>query len=203
VLDFEDALLLDSSGAVLERLRDRRDGLWSSLPAAEVTWSSVLVPVKTPETSARPARLVFVLADRDVIEWANSLERASGDARAQISRRSGALDRLSSPAQLVALASRDAQAEQVQRRLGREGAAGLFLLRPGTPPAPEVPVLALVLGALGVGTLAWSLSAFNRRGHARERSAVDEANAPDLRGVDVNLGALAQLREDERGERTK
>jgi hypothetical protein len=197
LLDFDSALLSDGA-ATVERLTDRRNGLWQRLPDGPVTWAQVLVPVKTAPDRARPARVVLVLEDPDILAWVNSLERAEGEEHARILRRAGLLDRFVAPNFLAGDARRGEEAEAVRLRLGRDGASGLVLLQPGPEPATERPLFALALGALGAGTMLWALSSLDQRGRARRLTAAEEAALADVSGVEPELGALEALRREER-----
>lgn len=195
VLDFDSAVLTDGQG-VLERLEARKRGVWSALPDGPITWRGVYVPVKTPETRARPARLVILLGEPDLLAWFNALEAAPDPNTTQLVRRGRVIDRYAIPGTLVVESARGLESELVQKALGRDGAPGLWLLHSGHPPERTVPFASIVGGLVGFGLLFWSSRKTRPLGDA-------SADTVDVRGVEVELGALERLRQEERDARKK
>jgi hypothetical protein len=201
-LDFDGALLRGSKGES-ERLADRKEGVSRKLYNDAPIWNSLLVPVKTPANRAKPARLLFVLTDRELLAWVNAFERASLDTRAKIVRTTTYLDRLTTPGTLVGQVVRDSEAEGLQRALGREAAPGVMVLRPGVPPGLELSPVILGSGVLGAALLILALGRFTGHSPVRAATAYEDVTQVSSHGVKLEIGGLEALREEERKKKTK
>jgi hypothetical protein len=198
-LDFDDAVLMD--GTNVERLSDRKVGIAHSVQPRGFEWTTMVVPVKAPNALIRPSRVVTPITDVDVLAWVNAIERATTvEERERLSSQTKLIDRLASPTRITGHGERGPLADAVQRVLGREGMAGLVVLRPAEIPGVEVPDLGILTGVLGLIAIAIAIAGLGRARALGSSIEADLTNA-DVSGVKLEIGELEALRREQERER--
>lgn len=191
-LGIDDLLLANADG--VERFADRAEGLSRVLHAQPPVWTELYVPLTTglPDDQ-RAIRVMYRLADRDVLKWVNAIEQADEAQRKRLLEGRSMLLRIASPGLLLGHASRGPVADVLQQALGTEAQAGLLVIEPGPVPVPEFPFPAVLAGLVGGTLLLWTLTRFLRRTPA-DALAQDTV---DVSGVPLSLGELDAMRRDE------
>ncbi|MEW5738282.1 MAG: hypothetical protein AB1938_05115 [Myxococcota bacterium] len=193
-LQIDDLLVANAEG--VERFADRAEGLSRVLHSTTPVWTAVYAPVATGNPDdRRPVRVVYRLADADVLKWINAVERADEAHKKRMLDDQKILLRVASPGLLMGEARRVPEAEVLQAALGTQAQAGLLIIEPGTPPTPEWPWLALLAGLAGGAVLLWSLLRVFQRPHSTDPAA--ELTKVDVSDVKLSLGELDAMRQEE------
>ena len=114
------------------------------------------------------------------------------------------LRRLSRPGVLPGRADKPGT-ESLQKAFGPAAAASLLVVIPGTPPPPTPPTLGIVAGLAGL-VLLWVVGRRATRAnsaHLNEPTAAQEFTAMNVSDVKLEIGALAELRAEERKQRQR
>lgn len=191
-LAIDDLLVVNADG--VERFADRAEGLSRVLHAKPPVWTALYVPVTTglPDDQ-RAVRVLYRLADRDVLKWVNALEVAEEGQKRRLLDNQAVLLRIASPGLLMGHATHAPEAETLQEALGTRAQAGLLVVEPGPVPVPEFPLAAVAAGLTGGVLLLWALARLLRRGPP----AVSDVAVVDVSRIPVSLGELDAMRREE------
>lgn len=196
-----DELLVANADAV-ERFADRTEGLSRTLYTSAPVWTHVYAPVATGDPDdRRPVRVVFRLADADILKWINAVERADEAQKKKLLDNQALLLRVATPGLLTGQATRGPNAEALQETLGTQAQAGLLVIEPGTPPAPELPWPAALAGLSGGAVLLASLIRLLQKSPPSDPAA--ELTRLDVSDVKLSLGELDAMRQEEAEARHK
>lgn len=191
-LAIDDLLVVNADG--VERFADRAEGVSRVLHAKPPVWTALYVPITTglPDDQ-RAVRVLYRLADRDVLKWVNALEVAEEGQKRRLLDNQAVLLRIASPGLLMGHATHAPEAATLQEALGTRAQAGLLVVEPGPVPVPEFPFGAIAAGLTGCVFLLWALTRLLRRGPP----AVSDVATVDVSKVPVSLGELDAMRREE------
>lgn len=197
-LAVDELLVANADG--IERFSDRANGISRALYARPPVWTELYVPVMTglPEDQ-RAVRVMYRLADRDVLAWVNEVEKADEAQRKRLVDNPAMLLRVASPGLLIGHAQRGPSADALQEALGTRAQPGLLVVEPGPLPQFEFPVPAFAAGLLGGALLVWALT----RALGHTPGAGTHVDTTDVSGVPLPLGELEAMRREEAARTSK
>ncbi len=197
VLDV-DLVILESAQGDFERLSDRRQGLGMKPYPDPPTWVAAWMPVRTEWTGGGLARAAYRMESKDLLKWINTLERADERGKERMWADPVALRRLSRPGVLPGRAEKPT-GEGLQKAFGTAASANLLVVYAGEPPPPTAPVPGLLAGLVGLGMLGYLV----RRRGPDEATAEQQITQVNVSDVKLEIGALEELRAEERRERNR
>lgn len=195
VLDV-DRLVLESEGGDFESFANRRQGLSTKLYETPPTWTAAWAPVRTAG-GANVIKAAYRLASPELMKWINSVEQADEARREKLLADPVQLRRVTTPGVIMGHAEKPPH-EGLRKAWGAAASAGLLIVLPGTPPPPEVPVPGLLAGLLGLMIAAWVLRTSTQSPRLDEPTPEQLASTMNTSDVKLELGALEELRREER-----
>lgn len=200
VLDV-DLVIVESDAGDFEKLANRQKGLSLKPYATPPTWVAAWIPVRTEWLSAGLVRAAYRSESQDLLKWINTLERADERQKERMWADPVLLRRLSRPGVLPGKAGKP-QSESLQKAYGSAAAASMLAILPGTPPPPTAPAAGILAGIAGLALLAYAVRGATRTTHPGA-TAAQEITHLDTRDVKLELGALEELRAEERREQKR
>lgn len=192
-----DSLVLESEAGDFETLDHRHKGLSSKPYASPPKWVRAWAPVGAEDGRRSVARLAWRVDSADLLRWVNAFDRADERGKQRMWDDPVLLRRMARPALLEGRADR-ASAEFVLNAFGTTAVPSLLLLTPGTPPKQSL--AGPLVGAGLVLVIAFVALRLTRKPELSATAEAELANV-NLSGVEVELGALEQLRKEERAAR--
>ena len=194
-----DQLVLESEAGDFETLENRRQGLSQKPFASPPRWVAAWAPMRAEFGRVGVVKAVYRIDSVDLLKWVNAFDRADERDKERLWADPVPLRRMSHPSLLVGHAQK-AGLGTVQRALGTTASANLLAVVPGTPPQQSLlgPLVSVgLLLVLGVVLLRVA------RGGKSQHDPLAEQELRQLGVTDmkVELGALDQLREEERASR--
>jgi hypothetical protein len=192
-----DALVLESEAGDFETLDHRRKGLSSKPFASPPRWVRAWAPVRAEPGHAGVVRVAWRVESTDLLRWVNTFDRAEEREKERMWSDPVLLRRMGRPSLLQGRAER-APPGFVLDVFGTTAVSALILVVPGTPPKPSV--AGPLVGAVLVLVIAFVAVRLTRKPELSAAAEAELANV-NLADVKVELGALEQLREEERAAR--
>ncbi|MFT3709305.1 MAG: hypothetical protein QM817_16825 [Archangium sp.] len=201
VLDVN-AMVLESANGEFESLDNRRKGISSKLYDGTPVWVAALIPMTTVmDRGARRAALRSESAD--LLKWVNAHEVADDLKREKMWDDPSVLNRMAHPSLLVGRAEKP-DGDLVPRAFGPAASVNLHVFRVEAPPeqmhVSVVITIALVILLAGIVLVI----RFTRGPRNDGDLTPEQVTARNIIGsTKVELGALEELREEERQEQRK
>ena len=195
VLDV-DQVIVQSAEGDFEKLVNRQKGLSMKPYPSTPVWVAAWAPVRTEWMGSGLVRAAYRLESKDLLTWINTLERADEREKERMWADPVALRRLSRPGVLPGHAEKPT-GEGLQKALGSAAVANLLVVNPGEPPPPRLPTFGILSGLAGLALLVFLV----RRRPADEPTAEQQITRLNVSDVKLELGALEELRAEEREER--
>ncbi|MGV3623751.1 MAG: hypothetical protein ACO1OB_23235 [Archangium sp.] len=195
-------VILESETGEMEALVSRVDGLSSHMYAKPPRWVAAWAPIRDEVDRSNMVRAVYRIESSDLIAFVNALEAAPVSKRADMWTDPAPLRRVVKPGVLFGKAER-ASGDALQHAWGSLSTPSMLTVRPGDPPESKaglVGTLALVLGAafIFVGARLFANSSGGPLGPTTAAQTITGVNVSDVK---VELGALEELRAEERAAR--
>ncbi len=200
VLDV-DLVILESDQGDFEKLSNRQQGLSLKPYPVSPQWIAAWIPIRTEWMGTGPAKALYRLESQDLMKWVNKLERADDREKERMWVDPLPVRRLSKPGLLTGKAGKPST-EGLQKALGTAGSVNLLAVIEGELPPVTTPVPGLLAGLLGLLTLVFVARRAGR--HTTDAlTAEQQITRVNLSDVKLEIGALEELREEERGKRRK
>lgn len=195
-------LVLESEGGELESLAGRLKDVSTHVYATPPTWVAAWVPVHDGFGRTPIVHAAYRIESADLMKWLNALDRAEPGKREQLWADPVPLRRLVMPRVLIGRAEKAAD-DELRKVLGGPPSATLMLVTAGLPPEPEPPFFGLfcIIGGVALMFAAARNLGSSTSGPLGEQSAEQLITNVNVSDVKVELGALEQLREEERAAR--
>jgi hypothetical protein len=201
VLDV-DLVVVESDAGDFEKLANRQKGLSLKPYPVPPTWVAAWIPVRTELQGAGLVRAAWRTESQDLLKWVNALERADERQKERMWADQTLLRRFSRPGVLPGKAGRP-ESETLQKAFGSSAAASLLAVLPGTAPPPEVPAVGIFAGLAGLVLLVYVIRSATRPAHLDEATVAQALTQVNVSDVKLELGALEQLRDEERQQRKR
>jgi hypothetical protein len=196
VLDV-DLVVLESDQGDFETLANRQQGLSMKPYGEPQNWVAVWIPVRTPFTGSGLVRAAYRIESADVLKWVNELERGDDRKKERMWADRSTIRRLSRPGVLTGKADKPGT-EGVQKAFGAAASANLLAVTAGDPPPVKAPAAGIFSGLLGLVLLGFLV----RRRALEPASAEQQITSLNVSDVKLEIGALEELRREERGNRS-
>lgn len=195
-------LVLESEHGDLEPLAGRLEGLSTRLYETPPTWVAAWAPVRDDLNRSGLVRAAFRLDSEDLMKWLNALDRAPQLTQEQMWADPAPLRRVVRPGVLQGHAEKPTT-DALQKSWGSLASPALLTVTPGEPPKTQVPVLAIFGGIVGVYLLLLSMRKLSGAsgGPLGEPTAEQAITALNVSDVKIEIGALEELRAEERAQR--
>ncbi len=195
-------LVLESEQGDLEPLMGRLEGLSTRIYDTPPTWVAAWAPVRDERNRSSLVRAAFRLDSVDLMNWLNALDRAPQLKREQMWADPVQLMRVVKPGLLQGRAEKPTT-DALQKSWGSLATPALLIITPGVAPKTPAPVLAVFAGLAGVALLFWSMRKLSGAtgGPLGAPTAEQELTALNVSDVKVEIGALEELRAEERANR--
>lgn len=192
-----DALVLESEAGDFETLDHRHKGLSSKPYASPPKWVRAWAPIRAEPGHTGVVRVAWRVESTDLLRWVNTFDRADDREKDRMWSEPVLLRRMARPSLLQGRAER-ASPTFVLDAFGTTAVSALVLVVPGTPPKQSL--AGPLVGAGLVLVIAFVAVRLTRKPEMSAATEAELANV-NLSGVKVELGALEQLREEERAAR--
>lgn len=191
-------LVLESAEGDFETLANRKEGLSSRPYPAPPNWVAAWIPITSEWTgSSGLVRAAYRLESQDALKWLNDFERADERKKEKMWADPVPIRRLSRPGVLPGKADKPAT-ESLMKVFGPRASPNLMAVIAGDPPPLDPPYLGIFAGLIGFGVLAY---ASRKRGDdLTAEQLITNLNVSDVK---VELGALEELRREERASKRK
>ncbi len=198
VLDV-DLVILESDQADFEQLVNRKNGVSLKPYPEPPNWIAAWVPIRTQWTTQGPVKALYRLQAVDTMKWINTLERADEREKQRMWADRAPILRLSKPGLLVGKADKPTT-EGLQKVLGPAGAAHVLVVIASDPPLRAIPITGLFAGLAGLSVLVFVARQVgrNRLDPLTAEQHITRVNVSDVK---LEIGALEELRAEERGKR--
>lgn len=200
VLDV-DLVIVESDQGDFETLSNRQQGLSLKPYSSPPQWVAAWFPVRTEWQGSGLVRAAYRSESQDLLKWINTLERADERQKQRMWEDPVLLRRHSRPGVLPGRAGKP-ESESLQKAFGSAAQASLLAIVPGTPPPTTVPAEGIFAGLAGLAMLAWVMRAATRNS-PQELTAEQALAQLNTRDVKVEIGALEELRAEERRQRRR
>lgn len=198
VLDV-DLLVLESDEGDFETLENRKNGLSSRPYPTPPNWVAAWIPITTEwKGGSSLVRAAYRLESKDALKWLNEFERADERKKEKMWAAPAPIRRLSRPGVLPGKADKPST-ESLMKAFGSRASPNLMAVIAGEPPPLGPPIAGIVAGILGIAALGYA----TRRRSADDLTAEQLITNVNVSDVKLELGALEELREEERQKRPK
>lgn len=194
VLDV-DLVVVESAEGDFEKLANRQKGLSLKPYPVPPTWVAAWIPVRSEWMGGGLVRAAYRIDSADVMKWINTLERADEREKDRMWADPVPLRRLSRPGVLPGKAEKP-ETEALQKAFGASASPNMLVVYAGDQPAPGPPALGIISGILGLIGMGFVV----RRRSAPEPTAEQHLTKVNVSDVKLELGALEELRAEERNE---
>ncbi len=197
VLD-TDLVVLESDQGDYETLVDRKNGLSRKPYPMPPNWIALLIPIRTEMQGSGLVRAIYRFESKDALKWINKLERADDRERERMWADPAPIRRLARPGVLPGKADKPI-GDVLQQALGAKASANLLVVMAGDPPPLEPPTLGILAGLLGLVGLGYATR--KRAAYLHDVTAEQHITKLNVSDVKLEIGALEELRREERGSR--
>jgi hypothetical protein len=195
VLDTE-RMVLESDAGDFEPFSNRVKGMSSKLYATTPTWVAAWAPMRAPGTPP-VTRVLYRLSTPDLMKWLNAFERGDEAQRAKWMENPVQLRRVETPGLLSGQVKKP-ENPGVRMAFGTSATNSLLVMIPGTWPGPELPVLGVIAGLLGLFGAAFAFRSATRSPRLDDATAEQLAHTMSTADVKLEIGELEALRREER-----
>jgi hypothetical protein len=198
VLDV-DQIVLESDEGDFETLENRKEGLSFKPYPTPPNWVAAWIPIKSEwQGNYGLVRAVYRLESKDALKWLNDFERADERKKEKMWEDPTPIRRLSRPGVLPGKADKPST-ESLMKAYGPRASPNLMAVIAGDPPPLGPPTLGILSGILGVAALAF----VTRKRPGADLSAEQLITNVNVSDVKLELGALDEIREEERARRNR
>ena len=200
VLDV-DLVIVESDQGDFEKLINRKNGVSLKPYPGPPNWIAAWIPIRALGLSSGPVKAMYRLESKDTMKWINTLERADEREKERLWADPAPIRRLSRPGLLSGKADKPTS-EGLQKVLGPGGAVNVLVVIAGDPPPKTTPIPGLFAGLTGLSVLVFVARRVGRH-RVDELSAEQQITRVNVSDVKLELGALEELRREERGKRPR
>ena len=200
VLDV-DLVILESDQGDYEKLVNRKNGLSLKPYASPPNWIAAWIPIRTPFAASGPVKAMYRFESKDVMKWINTLERGDEREKERMWEDPAPIRRLSRPGLLAGKADKPTT-DGLTKVLGPGGAANVLVVIAGDPPPKTTPIPGLFAGLAGLSVLVFVARRVGRYG-VDQLTAEQQITRVNVSDVKLEIGALEELRREERGKRPR